>query len=207
MTEALNDIRKDQYATALRELLRHENDLTNHRIMWLLIGQGFIANAFVNAESGSLKLGLPIVGVLLTMSAFVMLYKSYQARGYIEYLGQRAKEGNLSEEYLPLMGWPRKRLFDWRRESWICRWIRKPDDVLEPWLFLPVLFNFMWMSGFMHIRTTLPTEAVLLLATLVTFSILAVYCVVVVHFQGKEEERTLEQSRISKSEAKATSRG
>jgi hypothetical protein len=47
MSEALNDIRKDQYAAALRELLRHENDLTNHRIMWLLIAQGFIANAFV----------------------------------------------------------------------------------------------------------------------------------------------------------------
>jgi hypothetical protein len=31
----------------ISELLRHENNLTNHRIKWLLIGQGFIANAFV----------------------------------------------------------------------------------------------------------------------------------------------------------------
>lgn len=51
MSEALCEIRKDQYATALRELLRHENDLINHRIMWLLIGLGFIANAFVTSVS------------------------------------------------------------------------------------------------------------------------------------------------------------
>ena len=81
MTDTSYEIRKDQYATALRELLRHENDLTNHRIMWLLIGQGFIANAFVTTNGSlSMKFGLQIVGILLTLSAFVMLYKSYQAQ-------------------------------------------------------------------------------------------------------------------------------
>jgi hypothetical protein len=202
MTEALYEIRKDQYATALRELLRHENDLTNHRIMWLLIGQGFIANAFVTTNgSVSMKFGLQIVGILLTLSAFVMLYKSYQARGYIEYLGNKAKEGTLPEEYLPLMGWPRKRMAGWRTEFWVCPWIRKPDDVLEPWSFLPVLFMFMWMTGLMHSRTSLGTEAAVLLAVTLTFVILAVYCVVVVHYQIKEEERTLELARTSKPDA------
>jgi hypothetical protein len=191
VTDALNDIRKDQYPTALRELLRHENDLTNHRIMWLLIGQGFIANAFVtNNGSVTMKLGLQVVGILLTLSAFVMLYKSYQARGYIEYLGSKAKEGTLEEEFLPLMGWPRTRVSGWRRELWICPWIRKPDDVLEPWSFLPVLFIFMWMTGLMHGRTRMGTPAIILLAITLTFAILAVYCVVVVHYQIKEEERT-----------------
>jgi len=77
MRDAVYDIPQDQYATALRELLRHENDLTNHRIMWLLIGQGFIANAFVTTNgSVSMKLGLQVVGIVLTLSAFVMLYKA-----------------------------------------------------------------------------------------------------------------------------------
>ena len=29
------------YTTVIREMLRHENGVTSHRIMWLLIGQGF----------------------------------------------------------------------------------------------------------------------------------------------------------------------
>jgi hypothetical protein len=200
MTDAIFDIRRDQYATALRELLRHENDLTNHRIMWLLVGQGFIANAFVaNNGSVSMKFGLQVVGILLTLSAFVMLYKSYQARGYIEYLGHKAKEGTLSEEFLPLMGWPRTRIAGWRRKIWICPWIRKPDDVLEPWSFLPVLFIFMWLTGLMHGRIRMGTGTIIGLATMLTFAILAGYCVVVVRYQVKEEDSTQELARIATS--------
>ena len=192
MTDALYDIRKDQYPTALRELLRHENDLTNHRIMWLLIGQGFIANAFLTTNgSVTVKFGLQVVGILLALSAFVMLYKSYQARGYIEYLGNRAKEGTLAEEYLPLMGWPRKRMAGWRTEFWVCPWIRKADDALEPWSFLPVLFIFMWTTGLIHSQWTLGATPAVLLAVALTFVILSVYCVVVVHYQMKEEERSV----------------
>ena len=32
------DVRPEQYAIAIRELIRHENDVTNHRIMWLFKG-------------------------------------------------------------------------------------------------------------------------------------------------------------------------
>jgi hypothetical protein len=193
MTDAIFDIRQDQYAAALRELLRHENDLTNHRIMWLLVGQGFIANAFVsNSVSAPMKFGLHVVGILLTLSAFVMLYKSYQARGYIEYLGTKAKEGTLSEEYLPLMGWPRTRISGWRRKFWICPWIRQPDDVLEPWSFLPVLFIFMWMTGLIQSETRMETGVVIPVAVALTFAMLSVYCVVVVHYQVKQEESTEE---------------
>ena len=31
------NVPKEQYATVIREMIRHENDLTNHRTMWLLI--------------------------------------------------------------------------------------------------------------------------------------------------------------------------
>ena len=41
------DVGPEQYATVIRELIRHENDVTNHRIMWLLIVQGLLLNAYV----------------------------------------------------------------------------------------------------------------------------------------------------------------
>lgn len=82
MSDAMYDVRQEQYTTVIREMIRHENDVTNHRIMWLLIGQGFIANAYVSAEreGASTNFMLPLVGILVTLSAFVMLYNSYQAR-------------------------------------------------------------------------------------------------------------------------------
>jgi hypothetical protein len=43
------DVRQEQYTTVIRDMIKHENDVTNHRIMWLLIGQGFIANGFIFA--------------------------------------------------------------------------------------------------------------------------------------------------------------
>lgn len=43
LRDAVYDVRPEQYPTVIREMIRHENDLTNHRIMWLLVGQGFIA--------------------------------------------------------------------------------------------------------------------------------------------------------------------
>ena len=54
------------------------------------------------------------------LSAFVMLYKSYQARGYLHFLGTEAKRGQLQEEYLQLDGWPSKRIKGWRRGAWVC---------------------------------------------------------------------------------------
>jgi hypothetical protein len=39
MTDAVYDVRQDQHPTVIRELIRHENDVTNHGIMWLLIGE------------------------------------------------------------------------------------------------------------------------------------------------------------------------
>jgi hypothetical protein len=44
MSGPMYDVRQDQYPTVIREMIRHENDVTNHRIMWLLVGQEFIAN-------------------------------------------------------------------------------------------------------------------------------------------------------------------
>lgn len=69
------DVELRQYATVIREMIRHENDVTNHRIMWLLIAQGLIANAYVSApRSVNLIAMLSLVGILVTsrpLSSFI----------------------------------------------------------------------------------------------------------------------------------------
>ena len=73
----LHDVQPGLYPTVIRDMNRHENDVTNHRIIWFLVFQGLIANAFVNAwreGAGMLEI-LPAVGILGALSAFVILYK------------------------------------------------------------------------------------------------------------------------------------
>ncbi len=186
------DVRQEQYATVIREMIRHENDVTNHRIMWLLVVQGFLANAFVVAERGSegALFLLSLVGILVTLSAFLMLYKSYQARGYLEFLGQQAKQGTLQEAHLPLVGWPRKRIEGWWLDVWVSPWIGQTGDILEPWMFLPCLFMIMWMTILLRQQTRLGTEIDLILAAIISAVIIAVVCLVLVWSQGKDEKRT-----------------
>jgi hypothetical protein len=91
------DVPREQYASVIRELIRHENDVTNHRIMWLLVMQGLLVNAYVGVrEDAEAANGLAVAGILVTLSAFVMLYKSYQARGYLHFLGSEAKRGEIA---------------------------------------------------------------------------------------------------------------
>ena len=110
MSDAMYDVRQEQYPMVIREMIRHENDVTNHRIMWLLVGQGFIANAYVSVRNGSsARIFCSALRAFWFRSLHsVMLYQSYQARGYLLFLGLQTKEGMLQESHLPLMGWPRK---------------------------------------------------------------------------------------------------
>ena len=50
------DVPPEQYATVIRELIMHENDVTNHRLMWLLIIQGLLVNAYVGVRQDPKKL-------------------------------------------------------------------------------------------------------------------------------------------------------
>ena len=42
----LHDVQPNLYPTVIRDMNRHENDVTNHRIMWLLNVQRLVANAY-----------------------------------------------------------------------------------------------------------------------------------------------------------------
>lgn len=196
------DVRPEHYTTVIREMIKHEDDVTNHRIMWLLVGQGFIANAFVSVERERTPghFMLPLAGILVTLSAFVMLYKSYQARGYLQFLGKRAKQGTLQEEHLPLMGWPRKRIKGWWKDVWVSPWIGQTGHMLEPWLFLPYLFVVLWLNALFMPRTMLDIGIVLILVAILSAVIFSVGCIVLVWSQGKDEEPVAELVRASRSD-------
>jgi hypothetical protein len=183
-----HDVRPEQYAMVIREMIRHENDVTNHRVMWLLIGQGFIANAYVSArKEGALNDSiLLLAGILLAVSAFLMLYKSYQARGYLEYLGRRAKQGTLPEADLPLTGWPGRRVEDWWRGVWASAWLGKTADLLEPWMFLPWLFVFTWMSVLLKQLTALGTAMAVGLGAIASAAVFAALSFMLVGLQRPE---------------------
>jgi hypothetical protein len=176
--DVIYDVRPEQYASVIREMLRHENDLTNHRIMWLLIGQGFLANAYITAgkERPSTAIMLAVLGFFLSLSAFVMLYRSYQARGYLRFLGERAKRGLLQEKDLPILGWPAHRLKGWSAEVWKHPWFAKYSDVLEPWFFLPLLFCLLWIAAPLRHSTELSGGAIMTLAGLASVVIFAGFC-------------------------------
>lgn len=184
----MNDVRPEQYATVIRELIRHENDVTNHRIMWLLIIQGLFLNAYIPVRmQPSPANGVALAGVVVTLSAFVMLYKSYQARGYLHFLGERAKRCNLPEEWLPLDGWPTKRIQGWRLSVWVCPWLLRASDLLEPYLFLPFFIVATWTFLRWHARIPGNPLLALIVACVLTSIILFVFCVVWVWSERKNE--------------------
>ncbi len=183
-TPLLHDVRPEQYATVIRELIRHENDVTNHRIMWLLIVQGLLANAYVSVrQDPHTAAGMEVAGILVTVSAFVMLYKSYHARGYLHFLGQLAKRGELQEAFLAIDGWPKNRIQDWRKTRWTCRWIQQPGDLLEPYLFLPSLIVSGWMFLLVRRWISLPMPLEVLLGVSLAALILFAFCVLWVRSQ------------------------
>ena len=178
MSEAPCDVPRERYPTIIREMIQHENDLTNHRIMWLLVGQGFIANAWVSVKSNAAPANflLELAGILLALSAFVMLYQSYQARGYLRFLGRQAKQGTLKEEQLPLVGWPSKRIEAWWRDSWVCPWFRHPRDLIEPWMLLSFLFTSLWMTALLQAWSSLNMEGALTVGVILSLVILCMSC-------------------------------
>lgn len=185
----MHDVEPRQYTTVIREMIRHENDVTNHRIMWLLIGQGLIANAYVSArQTPELITTLASVGILVALSAFVILYKSYQARGYLQFLGHAAKQGILREETLPLTGWPSKRIRGWRKQVWICPWLGKVSDLLEPYLFLPALLMLAWLFVLLRHWLTLESGILLVLSILLVGVMLSAFCVLWIWMQTMDEE-------------------
>ena len=178
------------YASVVREMIRHENDVTSHRIMWLLISQGLIANAHVSAvrQNAEVVLILAPVGIFVTFSAFIILYKSYQARGYLQFLGDLAKSGKLREEYLPIFGWPKKRIRHWRKGRWLCLWLAEFSDLLEPYFTLPALLSLAWLFVLLKYLFNAATLMTLGISAALVVLMLVGLCVLWVSVEGRTEE-------------------
>jgi len=191
----MHDVDPKLYTTVIREMFRHENDVTNHRIMWLLIGQGLIANAAVTAGAKREEIVsvLASVGILVTLSTFFILYKSYQARGYLQFLGNEAKLGNLREENLPLFGWPSRRIKGWRKNVWVCPWIGKGSELLEPFFFLPTLLVLAWLFLLLREFLALSSGMLLALSTILAVAMIAALCMGWVWRERKYEDQSWEK--------------
>ncbi len=164
--------------------------------MWLLIVQGLIANAAVTAgrESGGIASVLAILGILVTLSTFVILYKSYQARGYLQFLGNAAKQGTLREQDLPLFGWPTKRIKGWRKRVWPCPWIGRAIELIEPFFFLPTLLVLGWLFVLLRQFLALSTGTLVVLSTTLAVGMIATLCLVWVWWQRNDEDQPWEQA-------------
>jgi len=199
--DVMYDVRPEQYPTVIREMIHHEDDVTNHRIMWLLIGEGFIANAYVsgrNTQSTFTYFALGLLATLVALSAFLMLYRSYRARGYLQFLGKEAKHGKLKEEDLPLTGWPQNRTRGWWRSDWLCQWFRQTSDLFEPWLLLPYLFTSVGIIVLLRTATRLSTPVVLILAVVLSAVFLSMSCVALVWSQSKDDTGAEGEPQASK---------
>ncbi len=188
------DVGPEQYATVIRDLIKHENELTNHRIMWLLVIQGLLVNAYVGVRQDlEVTHGIAVAGILVSLSAFVLLYQGYHARKYLQFLGREAKLGKIREEQLPFDGWPKKRIRHWRRNAWVCPWLERAGHLLEPFLALPMLIVSTWLFVLLEWWIPLHRGMVLGVAVILAAIILSVFCIFWVRLQSRDEEEHTEE--------------
>jgi hypothetical protein len=127
-----NDMSMVEYAAVIREMIRNENELTNNRLTWLLVVQGFLFNAaasFWNEQKALIIIA--ILGILTSVSVFYALLLSRRARKYLRSLWQKKLVSNteLANQIPPVVG-------------------DTPDTVqgsmLNPWMFIPWIIIIAW---------------------------------------------------------------
>jgi hypothetical protein len=170
-------------------MLRHEDDVTNQRLMWLLVVQGLLVNAYVPVRNKPEAAdGICVAGLLITLSAFISLYKSYQARGYLKFLGREAKKGKLPEQYLRFDGWPVERMHGWRSKVWVCPWFERFSDILEPQMTIPGFLLTSWSFFWLKATQQRSVPVALALGFLVGTIGLFLVCVIWTWIQGLDTD-------------------
>lgn len=124
----------NNYENTVREMIRHENDLMNHRISWLLTLEGLLLAALGFAwdktDARNLIYVFCIIGGVVSASSWRVLGGADKAiiRLYIWW------DANKSQ------GYAGPGVAGFWRESW---W-----DILLPWRVLPFLFIIAWLAVF-----------------------------------------------------------
>jgi hypothetical protein len=128
-------------AETLRMLIRHENDLTNHRTTWLLVSQGilFTAAAVFTRIHWVPALVVGTVGIILAVSIGQSLTNSYEARQFFKktWWPQRlASTGYKVEDFPPLDGG----VPGVRAINWLFPWFVIPRTLVVAWGILIAFF-------------------------------------------------------------------
>lgn len=117
----------------VRDMIKHENELINHRITWLstLHGLLFAALSFAwdNNNAQALVFVFSVLGILISISAFSVLHA---ASGAISNLA------DWWEAHKPA-GYDGPGVIGWRTK-------RPWQKALYPWNMLPILFTFVWLA-------------------------------------------------------------
>lgn len=123
------------YASVIRAMIKHENEITNNRLTWMLVLQGFL---FVAATSFWKIHWLPFaaiatLGILTSVSAFYSLWLSSGARGHLRRLWYQKIDDNteLANKIPPVAG-------DFPTSF-------SPPITLHPWVLLPWLIGLCWL--------------------------------------------------------------
>ena len=118
-------------AKTVREMIKHEGDLVNHRLSWMVTLQGllFAALGFAWEDGRELIYILCFLGIAISLSTLSSLN-----------LGQKAVH-TLRDE------WDKHKPNDYHGPDVIgVRTSSKYLRYLRPWYFVPVLFVFGWIA-------------------------------------------------------------
>jgi fatty acid desaturase len=130
------------YASVIREMIRHENEVTNHRFTWFLVIQGVLLTAAASFwdKHWAPFFAVAILGIVTTISTFYSLRLSGQARSHLRDKYNAKLDlypEEKKEEFPPIAGdipgskgWP-----------WANPWILIPWVVVGTWILLLV---FQW---------------------------------------------------------------
>lgn len=129
---AESEVRIKEYADSLREMVRHENELTNHRLTWMatlnglmLTGLGFIWGKPYDKQVIAV---FCILGIIVCFSGFLSLQIAEDSKFELLRLW---KEKNISSDMIPpIFAWARvhpliRPLLPWKVLPWalIASWV------------------------------------------------------------------------------------
>ena len=129
-------IELEKHADILRALIRHENEVANHRTAWLLVSQGILfaaAAAFVKIHWFP-TIVVSLVGVAIAISIGHGLRNSFDSRQYFKNSWRQllAARGFKWEDFPPLDGgFPGLKHY-----KWLAAWNVIPRALLVGWTLL-----------------------------------------------------------------------
>lgn len=130
----------EKHAEILRALIRHENEVTNHRTAWLLVAQGILFAAAANFIKvhwfPTVVVG--VIGFGIAMSIGHSLSNSFDSRQYFKnsWRSLVSERGLRWEDFPPLDGgFP-----GLKHRKWLAPWNFIPKALMAAWILLVIYF-------------------------------------------------------------------